>query len=296
MAPIALHSSGTSTKLLLIGDSGAGKTGALMSLAAAGYRLRILDFDSGADILRNYATGAESPYIKQCPTVAANIDVITCTDMMKAIGGALQPVRATAWQKAIEMMMHWKETAVIEGKPTITNDLGKLVEWGEKDILVIDSLTMAASAARNYHLQLNGKLGQARTQNEYRRDVGATQSIIRTLLETLYSDGIKCNIIVNSHITLVTESGLGPQSEEARGESSRGYPSSVGRALSPLIPRYFNSCLTIDTEGSGPSAKHYIYTKFRGNVLLKTPAPLKVKDKYEISNGLAEYFAAVRSI
>lgn len=294
MGNITQHSSSSSTKLLLIGDSSSGKTGALMSLAAAGYRLRILDFDAGADILRNYATAADSPYVKTNPKVAANIDVVTCTDMMRAVGGQLVPVRAAAWQKATEMLMHWKELGGADGK-TVVNDLGKVTEWGPEEVLIIDSLTMASSAARNHHLQLNGKLTANLTQNESRRVVGATQQLIRTLLEMLYSDAVKCNVVVNSHITLVTETGLGPQSEGAQGESFRGYPSSVGRALSPLIPRYFNSALSIDVEGSGTSARHYIYTRSRGNVLVKTPAPLKVKDKYDISNGLAEYFAAVRS-
>jgi hypothetical protein len=213
--------------------------------------------------------------------------------MMKTIGGTLVPARATAWQRAAEMLSHWKELA--DDKKTVVNDLGKVVEWGQQDILVIDSLTFASSAARNYYLQLNGKLGQSQTQNEGRRTVYATQSLVRSLLEMLYSDAVKCNVIVNSHITMVTETGLGPQSEGAEGQNYRGYPSSVGRALSPLIPRYFNSALSIDVEGSGPSARHYIYTRSRGNVLVKTPAPLKVKEKYDIANGLAEYFAAVRS-
>lgn len=292
MSPINQHSSASVTKLLLIGDSGAGKTGALMSLAAAGFRLRIIDFDSGADILRNYATGAESPYVKQNATVAANIDAVTCTDVMRTVGGSLIPVRATAWQRAVELLCHWREFG--EDKKTLVNDLGKIADWGSQDILVIDSLSMAATAARNYHLQLNGKLGQSRTQNEARRDTGATQGILRTLLETLYSDGVKCNVIITSHITTVSDSGFGPQSEEAKGETFRGYPASTGRALSPIIPRFFNSVLYIDVEGSGPSARHFIYTRSRGNVLCKTPAPLKVKEKYGIENGLAEYFAAVR--
>ena len=112
----------------------------------------------------------------------------------------------------------------------------------------------------------------------------------------LYSDAIRCNVIVTAHITMVTESGMSPNSEEARDEkdTARGFPSAIGRALSPHIPRYFNTVLTADTEGSGPSTRHYIYTKCRGNVLVKTTAPLRVKDRYDLGSGLAEYFAAVR--
>jgi hypothetical protein len=45
------HQSSQFTKLLLIGDSGSGKTGALTSLVGAGYKLRIWDFDNGLDPL-----------------------------------------------------------------------------------------------------------------------------------------------------------------------------------------------------------------------------------------------------
>jgi hypothetical protein len=45
------HQSHRTTKLLNLGDAGSGKTGALASLAKAGQRLIILDFDNGLDIL-----------------------------------------------------------------------------------------------------------------------------------------------------------------------------------------------------------------------------------------------------
>lgn len=298
MPPLSSHQSATSTKLLFIGDSGVGKTGALASLAAAGYNLRILDFDNGLDILKNYLSDPNSSYLKASPKAIENVTYITCTDQMKTVAGTIIPLRAFAWQRAVEALHQWKETDPAD-KSKVLLDLGKIETWGERDILVIDSLSMVAEAAKNYHLQLNGKLGQSRTSNEARRDIGATQQLIRTLLQMLYSDSIKCNVIVTSHITLVTESGLGPQSEDAKGnqseiDSTRGYPSAIGRALSPHIPRYFNTVLFADVEGVGPGARHYIYTKSRGNVLVKTTAPLRVKDRYDLASGLAEYFSTVR--
>jgi AAA domain len=292
MPALADHHSATTTKLLLLGDSGAGKTGALASLAASGYNLRILDFDNGVDILKGYLTGA-SPYTAKDPAAASRVHSLTCTDKRKLLGSSLVPVKAEAWEKACRALYEWKEPGV-DGRPAV--DLGKIETWGERDVLVIDSLSTAAESAMNYHLGLNGKLGATRTSNEARRDIGATQSLIRSLLQMLYSDSIKCNVIINAHITLVTESGMSPQSEDAKGESdtARGYPAAIGRALSPHIPRYFNSVLLLDVEGRGASAKHYLYTRSRGNVLVKTSAPLRVREKYELPWGLAEYFAAVR--
>src|SRR5262252_9685406 len=45
------HQSNDFVKMLLIGDAQAGKTGSLVSLVKAGYRLRILDFDNKLDVL-----------------------------------------------------------------------------------------------------------------------------------------------------------------------------------------------------------------------------------------------------
>ena len=54
MASIRNHRASEVTKLLLVGDSGSGKTSSLASLANAGYNLRILDFDDGLAILPEY--------------------------------------------------------------------------------------------------------------------------------------------------------------------------------------------------------------------------------------------------
>ena len=51
MANISKHISADVTKLLLVGDSGSGKTAALAALANAGKNLRILDYDDGFCLL-----------------------------------------------------------------------------------------------------------------------------------------------------------------------------------------------------------------------------------------------------
>ena len=51
MAKLSAHKESKPFKGMIIGDSGSGKTGSLASLAAAGYKLVIMDFDSGLDIL-----------------------------------------------------------------------------------------------------------------------------------------------------------------------------------------------------------------------------------------------------
>lgn len=275
-------------KTLFIGDSTSGKTGALASLAAAGYNLRILDFDNGISSLTEYLTNPNSSYLKSNPQAGDSVRVVQCTDEMKAVNGKIFPRRATAWAKAVGMLEKWKDGE---------EDFGSVTTWTTRDILVIDSLTKAADAALNYHLSMNAALGQTRTQNEARRDIGAAQNYIRDLLKMLYADAVSCNVIVISHITVVTESGSGPNPEN-KNEASAGYPSAIGRALSPHIPSWFDSMLIAKATGGGQAVRRKIYTTpqiVSGQVIgAKNVAPLSVKSEYPLETGLAEYFEAVR--
>ena len=54
MPSLDQHQSNDFVKLLLIGDSKAGKTGSLISLVKAGYKLRILDLDNLLDVLKYF--------------------------------------------------------------------------------------------------------------------------------------------------------------------------------------------------------------------------------------------------
>ena len=284
MPSITQHQSSQTTKLLFVGDSGSGKTGALASLAAAGYKLRILDLDNGLDILKNYVTDANSIYCKQTPDCAQNIDYVTLTEPMKSAGGRIWAKQATVWPRLVKMLADW-----VDGE----TKLGGITTWDTNSVLVIDSLSNLATGALNFHLSMNGALGATRTQNEARRDIGAAQNLLRDLLAMLYDESVKCNVIVTSHITLVTDSGTAP----LPGESApvTGYPSAIGRALSPHIPRYFNTVLFAKSEGTGGGTKHKIYTKNQGVVNVKSSAPLKVALTYPLETGLADYFKAVRS-
>jgi hypothetical protein len=288
MPNILKHHSADSTKLLLIGESGAGKTGALCSLAAAGYKLRILDMDNGVEIIKDYLSNPTSMYVKQNPHCAENVEYRTITDVTKSTIGKVICERATAWPTMLKMLTEWKYTTE-DGEEI---NLGKPHEWGNDVVLVLDSLSFATLAALNYHLSQNGALSAARTQNEARRDIGAAQDYIRGLLAIFKDASMKCNLILTSHITQVSESGMGPQSDEVKkeGESIMSFPSAIGRALSPQIPRYFNTVLHV--KNIGP--KQVILTKTNGEICTKNTAPLRVKPQYDLATGLADYFRDVR--
>lgn len=262
------HQSNLITKMLLIGDSGSGKTGSLASLADAGYNLYILDLDNGLDAFKNMLLDPKSPY-KNDP--ASRIRFQTITDKMKPKGGKLIPADPTSWKRTINAMEKWETPE--------DGDRGGIFSWGEKDVLVIDSLTFLSRAALRFQLGLNGRLNSP----PQLQDWGAAQELIRSLVETLYDDNVKCNVIVISHIDFIS-------ADEQSTGVAHGYPASIGKKLSPQLARYFNTVLMMKTQGS----KRKLHTSTMGLVELKNAAPLRVKKDYDITFGLAEYFADVR--
>lgn len=271
MPPLSSHQSAKITKMLFIGDSGSGKTGALASLASAGYNIRIMDFDNGLDVLKNVLLDPNSKYDKGS---VSRISYETLTDQMKPVSGRLIPVKATVWNRTQALLANWQESG--EGG----RNFGSITTWTPQDILVIDSLTMLANCVMDYVLMMNARLGQQPHQSDW----GTGQVILEGLLKTLYAEQVNCNIIVNCHVKFYGEDGA----------QQRGYPESLGKALSPKIGRYFNSMLQAQTRGAGAGARRLILTRPTGLIELKNTNPGKVAPEYPLETGLADYFKAVQ--
>lgn len=277
MPALAQHQSAKTTKMLLLGDSGSGKTGSLASLVKAGYKLWIVDLDNGLDILPDLL-GKKNELLQL-------VNFQTLTDKMKPRAGRLIPVKATVWPRTLAMLMDWKDEAPegydekVSGKWT-SPSLGNINTWGPEDILVIDSLSFLSNAALNYILMLNGRVGQAPHQSDWYQG----QQLIEGLLQQLYDENVKCNVIVMAHVTYLGEDN-GPQ---------RGYPNTLGKALPPKVGRYFNSMLMVRSQGQGAGLKRKLITNVAAGIDLKNTAPSKVKPEYDLETGLAEYFKAIR--
>lgn len=268
MTSIRDHQSAQTTKMLIIGDNGSGKTGALCSLAAAGYNVRVIDLDNGLDLVKNLLMSSDSPY----PSDTANrFEFETITDQMKNINGRLVPRSTTVWNRAVGLLNNWK---------TESADFGPITTWGPKDVLVIDSLTHLANGALNFILSMNARLGQQAHQSDW----WGGQQLLESMLQMLYDKGVGCNVIINCHIVYI----------ERDNQPEKGYPASLGKALSPKIGSYFNNVIMAKTTGSGASTKHKLLTQGTALVELKNTAPLRLRPDYPIETGLAEIFAALR--
>jgi hypothetical protein len=264
MTLLSKHQSNEYTKMLLEGDSGSGKTGALTSLVAAGYKLRILDMDNGLETLKQYVT-------KECPNKLDNVEFRTLRDLYKATpDGPVIAGTPKAFVDAVKMLDHWKYDSI---------DLGDPCEWGPDVVLVIDSLTFLSDAAYDWAEPLTPK--SDRGFSDRRATYGIAQDAIEKVLAQLTSESMRTNVIIISHIKYVDN----PDG------TRKGYPTAIGSALSPIIPRYFNTVALCQTKAGG---KRTIQTAATAMIDLKNPKPFAAAKEYPIETGLADFFRVLR--
>ena len=264
MPNLANHQSNSYVKLLIEGDSKSGKTGALASLVCAGYHLRILDYDNGLDVLRQFVQ-------RDCPEGLGRVEFRTLRDRRKASPtGPIIDGQPKAFADGVRMLDRWRDG---------DTDLGVPGEWGSDCILVLDSLTFFSDAAYDFREPLTPR------SRDGKYDVRAVykdaQDAVENVLALLTSDSFKTNVIVISHIKYVDN----PDG------TKKGYPSAVGSALSPLILRYFNNVVRFTNIGG----KRKIETISSPMFDLANAAPFKMEKTYDIETGLADFFAVLRN-
>lgn len=267
MPSLAKHQSNSLTKLLIIGDAKAGKTGSLVSLVKAGYKLRILDLDNLLDVLKYMIQ-------RECPDKIDNVEFVTIRDKYKATpSGTVIDGKPKAWIEALKLCDNWKYTDD-DGE---TIDLGKPAEWGPECILVVDSLSRLCDAAYDFHesIAIPGKNGI-----DGRAVYGDAQDSVEKFLARLTSKGMATNVIVIAHITY----------QDQPDGTQKGFPQGVGQKLSPKIPQYFPSVVLFRNK----NGKRTIQTNSTPLIDLANPKPFAVSPELPIETGLADFFAALR--
>ncbi len=268
-------------KALVIAESGSGKTGAIASLANAGFKIRILDFDNGVAPLANWVEKDK----------LANVEACTLIDKLTDVGGKPTAMSPDAATRAQTLLTHWRYYIDDEGKVKPTHkapegktliDLGKPASvalypgWGLDTVLVIDSLSFFAKAAMNYVLMLASR----QSIGPRIQDWGEAMNIVEATLAALYDPSVRCNVIVNTHVEY--------QKDEATG-ALRGLPLAIGNKLTPKIPRYFNTVVSFRTKGAGASATRVMSLKPFGLLELKTPLK-EPPEELPIASAWADFF------
>jgi hypothetical protein len=286
-------------KVMLIGESGQGKTGAEAALICGGYTLRKADTDKGVKILRGLLTHPKYPYAKIIEERGIDlrkaIDFQPISEEMGFVDTVhrfvderagkvtnvneriLAPKSAKAWAKFSNLLENWPGA-------------GHLETWDSNTVLSIDALDRAARYAY-YHIQsLNHRLGAREDGYDFQRDTGAAQNQIRRLMEFLSNDSVVCNVVLITHIRRVDLSAGFAQSPDERNRqklstgNAKGYPAAIGQAISPHLPESFNDVYVVE-DGQ-------IHTVQTDKVAAKTSTWLE--KHYPVSSGLYEIFQELR--
>src|SRR5271165_3405415 len=141
------HPTRSIVKLLAFGESKTGKTGSLVSLAAADFKLFILDFDNLLGILRR-------KILEVCPDKIDNVHFVPLIDEYKpGMKGTAYAGKPTAYLESLRLLNQWKDGDDNYGDPS---------SWPDDHILVIDSLSRWCDACYNLHDQATPRTGKGR--------------------------------------------------------------------------------------------------------------------------------------
>lgn len=171
---------------------------------------------------------------------------------------------------------------VIKGQPkAFVDGLTKLTEWSEiedpKSFVVLDTFGTFGRQAFEWAKGMNPMA------KDPRQWYGTAQKALEDTLALLTGPTFKHNVIVISHVNY----------KELVEGINKGYVSSIGTALGPSIPKYFNTMLLAEAVGTGTNAKRKIKTVPTGVIDLKVPNPAIAAD-YPLATGLADIIAILK--
>lgn len=249
------HESNSIVKALCASDSGSGKTGALASLVDAGLNLRILDFDNGLSVLKGF--------VKDKSKLANVHYVDKLQDEIQLVAGRIGIKRAPAFQRAMDALDKG-------GKDFWGADIPPIAQWTPRDVLVVDSLTMASRASLQMVMQANA----AGMKNPEIQHYGVAMENIERWIQMMTASAVKCHVIINTHVTSVEG-------------DTRLYPDALGSKLPPKIGRYLDNVVAIRLVAG---TRKFLTVK-DGLLALKSAVPLP--ESLPIETGWKDIFEAV---
>jgi len=247
------HESSTLVKAMCAADSGSGKTGSLCSLIEAGFHVRILDFDNKLSVIRGH--------VKDKAKLANVHYVDKLQDSFQLTAGKLGIKKAAAFQRAMDALD--KGGKEYWGSDTIP----PLLQWTQRDILVVDSYSMAGRSALLMVMQANAAQFKTPEIQHY----GVAMDDLEKWLQVLMSSAVPCHVIVNTHITGI------------EGEA-RLYPQGLGSKGPPNYGKHVDNLIGLRLV----AGERKFLTKKDGLLALKTATPLA--ESYPIATGWVDIF------
>lgn len=243
-------------RALLVGNSGSGKTGALISLLRAGYTIRMLDMDNNSTSLIELCKREDKKLLER-------LDIISFRDKFRASQATGTEVagQAKAYVEAMKIMTKWDDGST----PS---------EWDRKTIFVLDTLTSLSWSAYLWAKSMNP------SAKDGRQWYAASGEVIKNYLQMITSPDFNPHVLVLSHIDLV----------DMPDGSVKGFASALGKALGPQVPKVFSTMLCAEVKGTGNSVKRTIQTMPSQLLDLKNPTPWAFDKELPLDTGLATIF------
>lgn len=277
MPNLSDHKSKRVSRILLVGDPGAGKTSAYGSLLAHGQRLFVMDFDDGLDPIRQFVA----------PEHHKNLIFESLVDKVRFSAKTGYPTvkgTPTAFKTFVSLMDRWVDSETGE-------DYGPPEEWGDNDWLVVDTLTNLGAASMNYTLHKAQRSGESIRK----KDWGDAIRRVTGFLDEIRS--LPINVILCAHLMRLTPDDNDDDDKRKEGgrqaAASRAlpenymmrYPATLGQKLPPRVGGHFTCVLQVKRVGKGRNARRIIRTTPDDDVDVKVPVPAaKLEAEYEVQD------------
>jgi hypothetical protein len=248
--------------ILLMGESGSGKTYSLRSLIDAGLELFVIQTEPGGTVLedlpsekyhRHYIAPA-APSWEAMLDSAKKINTLSMKSLCDLPG--INKSEYAQWMEVISTLGNFQCEKC--GKA-----FGDASTWDASRVLVIDSLSGLNLMAMD--LVVGSKPVKSMA------DWGIAMDNLSRLINKVTSD-TKCHFILTAH--------LEPERDEVTGRI-QNMPSTLGKKLAPVIPRFFDNVIQTVREGSS----------FKWSTAIPNTI-LKARD-LPISDNLTPTFAAI---
>lgn len=216
-------------KILLMGESGTGKTYAIRTLIDAGITPFCIFTEPGMETLIDipqdkWHWAYVSPTVPKWDALrimVSNVNKLSYENLLKVPDP--HKMQYTHFFSVLKLCEEYVEHS---GK-----SWGDVTTWGNDRALVIDSLSGLSDMA----MQMVAGLKAARAMHEW----GEAQTLVEALINKLVTD-CKCMFILTAHIER--------ENDEISG-GSRIMVSTLGRKLAPRLPRYFSDVIQTIRDG-----------------------------------------------
>lgn len=216
---------------LLLGESGSGKTYSLRTLVDAGLELFVVQTEPGGTVLEDLPKDKyHRHYIAPAaPSWSAMLDSVTKINTLS--------MKALASMEGINKREYAQFAQVISTLGNFTCDrcgesFGDVSTWDSNRVLVIDSLSGLNIMAMDL------VVGSKPTKSM--ADWGIAMDNLGRLINKIITD-TRCHFVLTAH--------LEPERDEVTGRVVN-MPSTLGRKLAPLLPRFFDNCIHTVREGT----------------------------------------------